>query len=660
MRGVTSVFIVYLLARLCNPSFIPYDSLFQWNLQVNPRAVFTDINQAEQLSIRYSVDQAITSFFEGYYNSSSQSTVETVIAQRMFETAHFLRQSLWQLTSSWNDTGKVESNEKREQNRRVRAAETIVYYCGYKHNILVEDIPKVRLITEDIPEDKLRRNKGEACKLFTDGTSTMDRIRYMIDKSLLSNIEYLNKLPEKQVQDFKQCVEVISGDCPTDLQIPRNERLQNIMEALFAFSVYETKVSPVDFPQRKQLRWISQEDEISVLLQFPPIAMTLFSSLQPNVQKRFLYAIKTENYQVITEKYALARLFHVLMINTEMHERVLPEVYLLGVPKAATTSLWKCIAESGAFSKRSICGNTRSCVGKKYYYAGKRSNRPRKEFFFFNHPSLLQLQRSPQWKVFYNDFPLRSTVEDAAVPIDATPNYFGNNNAYLMLYLASRNTSTLRFMVNFRDPIKRAFSSWSMFINWRWRSDTFQEAYQKDIQQLEECFPEIAQGPEAVYNLSFLEYSKKHSKCILGEWKHIVSNGLYVLHLRNWFQYFERSQFHFSFQENLYNQTAQQTVRMAAAATGLSVPESYLKELDDFDAMDHSNPQNEFPGVNNKKQLSGTSVKIKNVCESRTAQQQSHKNGPPEEDIQYLKKFFEPWNKKLQEELQQYGIVVPF
>eukprot|EP01024_Parvocaulis_polyphysoides_P075198 TRINITY_DN97121_c0_g1_i1.p3 TRINITY_DN97121_c0_g1~~TRINITY_DN97121_c0_g1_i1.p3 ORF type:complete len:121 (+),score=24.05 TRINITY_DN97121_c0_g1_i1:45-365(+) len=105
--------------------------------------------------------------------------------------------------------------------------------------------------------------------------------------------------------------------------------------------------------------------------------------------------------------------------------------------------------------------------------------------------------------------------------------------------------------------------------------------------------------------------------------------------------------------------TVQQTVKMAAEATGMSVPVPYLEELDAFDAMDHSDPQNEFPG-NGRKQLSETSVRIRNICEARGFQHQSHKSGPSEEDVEFLQKYFEPWNNKLKEELGQLGIQVPF
>lgn len=131
-----------------------------------------------------------------------------------------------------------------------------------------------------------------------------------------------------------------------------------------------------------------------------------------------------------------------------------------------------------------------------------------------------------------------------AVNMDFTPNHLFDPITPTRLYDNMPDPTRLKFVVTLRNPVKRAYSEWSMFVKWNWeRTRDFGKRIQMEIAQLRRCNATIFDKPSLVFTLPHDQFSAYHKKCFTGQAMEYVRNGMYINGFRNFMRLFDASQF---------------------------------------------------------------------------------------------------------------------
>eukprot|EP00966_Prymnesium_polylepis_P296309 6845150-Prymnesium_polylepis.1 len=141
--------------------------------------------------------------------------------------------------------------------------------------------------------------------------------------------------------------------------------------------------------------------------------------------------------------------------------------------------------------------------------------------------------------------------------VDATPNYLCDASAMTRIRTQAADPSALRFVVLVRDPLRRAFSEWAMFRQWRgWETGGFNATLAKQVAELRACNETLADRVGSLPSLSVSELSRYLRRCFgTGEARRYASNSLSAVCILHALRLFDRRQFLFLRQEEL-NSTA--------------------------------------------------------------------------------------------------------
>jgi hypothetical protein len=130
-----------------------------------------------------------------------------------------------------------------------------------------------------------------------------------------------------------------------------------------------------------------------------------------------------------------------------------------------------------------------------------------------------------------------------AVSMDFTPNHMNDPMAPIRLWDHMPHPERLRFVVSLRNPLKRAYSEWSMFIKWNWeRVTNFGEKLRMELDALRKCNSSVYDEPSLILTLPHTDFSEYHAKCITGSAMEYVRNSMYVVGFRNWMRVFKAEQ----------------------------------------------------------------------------------------------------------------------
>lgn len=202
-----------------------------------------------------------------------------------------------------------------------------------------------------------------------------------------------------------------------------------------------------------------------------------------------------------------------------------PSLIVLGVQKAATTTLFDILKDTKGFSAPS-----------------------QKELHFFNNDN--NYRRGVDW---YFDL-----FEGEGIKFEATPDYFYSPNAAERIFEHLKN---VKFVVIFRDPVKRCFSAWNMFRSFHSNPSTAKYIYQ---QYLRNSNPDV-KGPLA--SLLFSEKFPSLEDCVRDdifrlrasdskEEPSFVRRGFYYEQVSRYLNIFDRRQFLFLEQDEFSRNTS--------------------------------------------------------------------------------------------------------
>lgn len=198
-----------------------------------------------------------------------------------------------------------------------------------------------------------------------------------------------------------------------------------------------------------------------------------------------------------------------------------PDAIILGVQKAATSSL--------------------------FYYLNDFPNikgAKNKEIHYFDYD--YNYCKGVEW--YKKQFP---KVDTNTLLIEASPSYFYYKNVPERIY---KLDTKIKFIVVFRNPIERAYSAWNMQKK-LWETD--RNNYRKRIKKLSsndnkmyDLFSENSPFPSFREMLNY-ELNLIKSNSLIFE-PSLIRRGFYVTQLRNWFNFFDKSEFLFLKMEDFH------------------------------------------------------------------------------------------------------------
>lgn len=198
----------------------------------------------------------------------------------------------------------------------------------------------------------------------------------------------------------------------------------------------------------------------------------------------------------------------------------IPDVMIIGVQKAATSSLYNYLCQH-----KKIIG----AQGKETHFFSLESN----------------YKKGISW--YKNQF---NKVTEDSVLLEATPNYlYYEKVAQRISYLNYKG----KFIISLRDPILRAFSAWNMYYQIH-QNPKYLDRWKKINSRSNRMYSlfKIGHFPsfEDLVNIE-LEWIEKgdqyYEPAILGR-------GFYSEQINTWIKYFDIDQFHFIDSENLKNE----------------------------------------------------------------------------------------------------------
>lgn len=131
-----------------------------------------------------------------------------------------------------------------------------------------------------------------------------------------------------------------------------------------------------------------------------------------------------------------------------------------------------------------------------------------------------------------------------AVNMDFTPNHMADARTPLRLWANSPAPRRLKFVVTLRDPLKRAYSEWSMFVRWNWeRIKDFGQKLHMELDALKLCNATVFNDPSLILTLSHDQFTRYHTRCFSGQAMEYVRNSMYIIGFRSMMRVFEPSQF---------------------------------------------------------------------------------------------------------------------
>jgi len=155
--------------------------------------------------------------------------------------------------------------------------------------------------------------------------------------------------------------------------------------------------------------------------------------------------------------------------------------------------------------------------------------------------------------------PQRKYLSHRTIILEATPNYLMSAKAAQLTYETALLPHTLRFFVLLREPVSRAYSEFSMFVNWGWhpKGSTFDGLASVEVEKLESCRDSVLQSHHVDLSTPLSQYDDKLigdylSHCFPSRWPDHIKNSLYVLGIMNWLRFFDISQFHIITSEDLH------------------------------------------------------------------------------------------------------------
>lgn len=161
-----------------------------------------------------------------------------------------------------------------------------------------------------------------------------------------------------------------------------------------------------------------------------------------------------------------------------------------------------------------------------------------------------------------------------AVNMDFTPNHMSDPLTPLRLWDHLPRPRELKFVVTLRNPLKRAYSEWSMFVKWNWeRVKHFGQRLDLEVAKLRACNGTIFRNPSLILTLPHKAFSAYHAKCFTGQAMEYVRNSMYIIGFRNMMRLFHADQF-------LVIWTEVRALRASAARVRLAAPEPHALRLD--------------------------------------------------------------------------------
>lgn len=135
-------------------------------------------------------------------------------------------------------------------------------------------------------------------------------------------------------------------------------------------------------------------------------------------------------------------------------------------------------------------------------------------------------------------------VHSGAVNMDFTPNHMADSKTPARLWFHSPAPRQLKFVVTLRNPLKRAYSEWSMFVKWGWeRVLNFGQKLDIEVAQLKKCNQTVFDNPSLILTLPHAQFTEYHARCFSGQAMEYVRNSMYIIGFRNMMRVFDASQF---------------------------------------------------------------------------------------------------------------------
>lgn len=228
------------------------------------------------------------------------------------------------------------------------------------------------------------------------------------------------------------------------------------------------------------------------------------------------------------------------VLNTFLPDKTaLPDVILIGVQKAATTSLYHYLVQHP------------SIKGSRY-----------KEVHFFDRNK--KYRRGLTW--YKRQFPWRG---DADILLEATPNYIYRPKVPERI---SRINKEIKFIVSLRDPLSRALSAWNMY-RVKQNEESF-NALTKVLDANNKGFRMhdfLCKGPlpsfEEFTRLE-LQWMEENSGIVEPS---IIRQGFYEERLRYWLKFFPRERFYFVKMDDLQYPKVLETLQAIEKFMGIPV-----------------------------------------------------------------------------------------